>query len=289
MNIFVKKEFMKKSILITALILPAAFLIFSSNSAGPASSGNGIRNGGPLSNGTCGSCHSGGSGTTSINLSVVEKSNGNAANGIYKPGVVYTVTLSGNNANLAFFGFQVSAANAAQQQAGSFGNLGADKHSSNLSGLQIVEHNTTLSKVNGAYTVSFDWTAPAAGNGTVTLYGIINAVNNNDEGSGDKVSAPATISLNEQSTGIDDVENDRSVKLYPNPASDVLHIATDQRFKGNYNVRILDINGRVVYRDNALIVPSKDITISVKDLRTGLYFLRMDGEGQKISRSFTIK
>jgi hypothetical protein len=288
-DIFVKNESMKKSIIISAIILPGIFVLFSSNKSGPVSSGNGIRNGGPSSNGTCGSCHGGGAGTTTINISLAEKATGTAANGVYKPGVVYTVTLSGNNPNLPLFGFQLSAATTAHQQAGSFGNLGSDKHISNLSGLQIVEHSTSLAKINGAYAATFDWTAPVAGNGTVTFYGIINGVNNDNGTNGDKTSAPAAISLTEQSgqTSISNLEQNSDLKLYPNPASDVLHIRSESLASGKYDIRILDINGRAVFHSSERLNLSAGWNVSLKSLKPGIYFLRIEGNDQQIARTFS--
>jgi hypothetical protein len=288
-DIFVENTSMKKSIIISAIMLPGMFLIFSSNSSGPASSGNGIRNSGPGSNGTCGSCHGGGAGTTTINISLAEKATGTAANGVYKPGVVYTVTLSGNNPNLPFFGFQLSAATGANQQAGAFGNLGGNKHISNLSGLQIVEHSTNIAKVNGVYTATFDWTAPTAGKGTVTFYGIINGVNDDNGTNGDRTSAPAAISLTEQpgQTSINDMEQYHDLKLYPNPASDVLHIRSESIANGKYDIRILDINGRTVFNSSERLNFSAGWTVSLKSLKPGVYFLRVEGNGQKIARTFS--
>lgn len=282
---------MKKSIIISAILLPGMFLVFSSNSNGPASSGNGIRNGGPSSNGTCGSCHGGGAGTTTINISLAEKATGTAANGVYKPGVVYTVTLSGNNPNLPFFGFQLSAATASHQQAGAFGNLGSDKHISNLSSLQIVEHSTNIAKIGGNYVATFDWTAPAAGKGTVTFYGIINGVNDDNGTNGDKASAPATISLTEQpgQTSIDDLERYNDLKLYPNPALDVLHIRSESMASGKYDIRILDINGREIFYNSERLNLSTGWTIPVKSLKPGIYFLRIEGRDQQIIRTFSKK
>jgi hypothetical protein len=282
---------MKKSIIISAIMLPGMFLVFSSNTNGPASSGNGIRNNGPGSNGTCSSCHGGGAGTTTINISLTEKVTGTAANGIYKPGVVYTVTLSGNNPNLPFFGFQLSAATATNQQAGSFSNLGADKHISNLSSLQIVEHSTNIAKVNGSYLATFDWTAPAAGKGTVTFYGIINGVNDNNLTSGDKVSAPSAVSLTEQpgQTSIDDLGQYSDLKLYPNPASDVLQLRSESMGNGKYDIRILDINGREVFYNSERLNFSAGWNVSLKSFKPGIYFLRIEGNGQKLSRTFSKK
>jgi hypothetical protein len=282
---------MKKSIIISAIMLPGIFLVFSSNSNGPASSGNGIRNNGPGSNGTCSSCHGGGAGTTTINISLTEKATGTAANGIYKPGVVYTVTLSGNNPNLPFFGFQLSAATATNLQAGSFSNLGTDKHISNLSSLQIVEHSTNIAKVNGSYLATFDWTAPVAGKGTVTFYGIINGVNDNNLTDGDKVSAPSAVSFTEQpgQTSIDDMEQYHDLKLYPNPVSDVLQLRSESMGSGKYDIRILDINGRVVFYNSERLNLSAGWNVSLKSFKPGIYFLRIEGNGLKIARSFSKK
>lgn len=280
---------MKKSIIISAIMLPGIFILFSSNSNGPASSGNGIRNNGPGTNGTCGSCHGGGAGTTTINISLAEKATGTAANGVYKPGVVYTVTLSGNNPNLPFFGFQLSAATATNQQAGAFGNLGADKHISNLSSLQIVEHSTNIAKINGAYVATFDWTAPAAGKGTVTFYGIINGVNDDNGTNGDRTSAPAAISLTEHpgQTAIDDLDQYNDLKLYPNPATDALHIRSESIANGKYDIRILDINGRTVFYNSERLNFSAGWAVSLKSLKPGVYFLRVEGSGQQIARTFS--
>ncbi|MFA6056852.1 MAG: choice-of-anchor V domain-containing protein [Taibaiella sp.] len=280
---------MKKSIIISAIMLPGIFILFSSNSNGPGSSGNGIRNNGPGSIGTCASCHGGGAGTTTINIALAEKATGTAANGVYKPGVVYTVTLSGNNPNLPFFGFQLSAATAANQQAGSFANLGGNKHISNLSGLQIVEHSTNIAKVNGAYTATFDWTAPVAGKGTVTFYGIINGVNDDNGTNGDRTSAPAAINLTEQpgQTAIHDLEQYSDLKLYPNPVAEVLHIRSESIANGKYDIRILDINGRAVFGSSERLNFAAGWTVSLKSLKPGIYFLRIEGSGQQIARTFS--
>jgi hypothetical protein len=288
---FVKKNFMKKSILISALILPASFIIFSSNSNGPAQSGNGIRNGGPSSNGTCGSCHGGGSGTTTINMALVEKATGTPANGMYMPSTTYTVTISGNNPNLPLFGFQMSAATASNQQGGLFANPGANKHISMLSGLQIVEHSSSLSKTNGNYETSFDWTAPAAGKGTITFYGIINGVNNDDDITGDKPSTPSTLSLTEHgaTTSITDYDLSSGIRLYPNPTSVSLNISSEKLQSGMYAVSILDMNGKLVWQGKRNIDPAKAATIPVDFLSSGIYALRLEGNNKKVVLTFAKK
>lgn len=279
---------MKKSVLICSFLLGGLYLTLSSNSAGPASAGNGIRNGGPNATGTCASCHSGGSGSTTITIDLKEKASGAAADGRYKPGVVYTVTLSGNNPNLAFFGFQLTAARSNSQQAGSFGNLGADKHISNLSGLQVVEHSTSLAKTGGQYQASFDWTAPAAGNGTVTFYGIINGVNNDGSIGGDRSSTPATLALTEaQGTAISTLDLGSELQCWPNPARDVVHFRSATAGKGKYQVRVLDMTGRTLLQQAYTQAGgSLEIQVAVATLPAGNYLLELSSGNKALYRRF---
>jgi hypothetical protein len=280
---------MKRSIIIIPVVLLGLYLSLSSNSAGPASSGSGIRNGGPGTNGNCGSCHSGGAGTTTMAISLKEKASGTAAGGVYKPGTVYTVTLSGNNTNLAFFGFQLTATGPGNAQAGVFSNMGAGKHAVPLGGLQVAEHATTLPKTNGSYLAEFDWTAPAAGTGTVTFYGIINGVNDDDGTGGDRASAPINITLAELAgpTAIGDVNPEEGWTVYPNPVTDKLHITAAT---GNYEFQVYDLAGhQVIKEQQKMTTASKGMALNVVSLKPGLYFLLVSGTGQRIQRSFVKK
>jgi len=280
---------MKKPMLIALLLGSGLYITLSSNSAGPASSGNGIRNGGPGSNGTCASCHGGGSGTTGIALSLKEKASGNPANGGYKPGTVYTVTLSGSHPQLPFFGFQLSAVRSNHQQAGSFANMGDNKHISILSGLQVVEHSTSLPAVNGNYEASFDWTAPPGGSGTVTFHAILNGVNNDHTINGDRASAPLSLSLTEEgSTAIASLTAERDLQLFPNPTTGILHIRSRAADKGAYMLSITDMQGkRVAYRDYEVQAAMLDITLPLDGIAPGMYLMQLSHEGKAIRRHFS--
>lgn len=78
-------------------------------------------------------------------------------------------------------------------------------------------------------------------------------------------------------TGINSVTKNNSVKIYPNPANDVVHIVRTTK-----NIAILTMI-------NALgqIVLSKELTkesesISISELPSGIYFLNIDGSVKKI-------
>jgi hypothetical protein len=279
---------MKRSFIILPVILAGLYFSLSSNSSGPASAGNGIRNGGPGTNGNCSSCHVGGAGTTTMTIALKEKNGGAAANGKYKPGTVYTVTISGNNANLAFFGFQLTAATGSNQQAGSFGNFGSNKHAVVIGGLQVVEHSTNIAKTNGNYLAEFEWTAPAAGTGTVTLYGIINGVNGDNTTNGDKTSAPVNLSLTETAppTSIKDLAQINDLRLYPNPATNKLFISSDKVTPGNYYVAVYDMAGRLVLQQEEHFNGSLQVSLSLDQLHAGSYILQVKGKEQAAVRAF---
>ena len=59
----------------------------------------------------------------------------------------------------------------------------------------------------------------------------------------------------------------KSLKIYPNPAKDVLTIVTDANTEG---VSIFNINGRLV-----LSVVDKSQNINIQKLASGVYFVRM--------------
>ena len=59
----------------------------------------------------------------------------------------------------------------------------------------------------------------------------------------------------------------KSLKIYPNPAKDVLTILTDANTEG---VSIFDINGRLV-----LSVVDKSQNVNIQNLASGVYFVRM--------------
>jgi hypothetical protein len=277
---------MKRPLIIFSTVLCGLYVLLSSNAAGPATAGNGIRNGAPGSNGTCSACHGGGAGTTTAAIALKEKATGTAANGVYKPGMVYTVTISGNNSNLAFFGFQVTAVKGTAQ-AGTFSNMGPDKHIANISGLQLVEHSTSLAKTNGQYEASFDWTAPAAGTGTVTFNGIINGVNKDNNTGGDRASSIVSLNLTEQSaTGIAEATYWKRLKVFPQPAVHTLHISNEGIREGDYILTVYDLNGKALWQSKYRTQNNRMLTeVPLQQLAAGTYFLNIKGESQ-VTRMF---
>jgi hypothetical protein len=65
-----------------------------------------------------------------------------------------------------------------------------------------------------------------------------------------------------------------NIKVYPNPASDVVNISFEEPLEGEINVSILDSQGKLVKKDmiEAAITEKQ---INLQELPAGVYYLRM--------------
>jgi hypothetical protein len=75
--------------------------------------------------------------------------------------------------------------------------------------------------------------------------------------------------------------SDVSLKVYPNPATNMLHITSDtQQFN---TVEIVDLNGRLI---KSLEVADNNLTTDIQDLKPGLYILNISNAETTVSRKF---
>ncbi len=275
---------MKRILLLTATS-GLLYLTLSSNSVGPAAMGLNAT-GSPGSSSSCGGCHGGGPGTTAAALQIRKLSTG--PNGPivtqYMPDTNYIVKVVGNHATLTHFGFQLTALKTANTNAGTFSNLPGTVHSSTVGNKLIVEHATQLAKTNNQFEATFNWKAPASGTGTVTFYGIINAVNNNSQVGGDKPSPPFTIALSETTpASVGNVEQLMRVEVYPNPVTTQLNVKTGNIEKGTYALSAYDLNGKQIFHTTLTITNAgQEASINTVDWASGIYHIQLSkGEIKK--------
>jgi hypothetical protein len=276
---------MKKRILLFTLVAGISFAIFTSESEGPgnfqydcsgadANSGSGNPTG---CSATGSACHgSVGASTPGITLVLeldsagVVSSSTTSGTGHYKPGYTYTVKITGTNntttTNLSKWGFQVAAtkgatAATAPVNAGTFQSTGlpagvqylAAPGTSSTFYANVMEHDVRLSPTSGTggagtiYSTSFTWTAPAAGTGTVSLFGALNAVNNNGGADAGDLWNTAHLVLNEQSsTSVANVLDNITVIAFPNPFVGNLQLHMENAAEGTYGVQVFGLNGKMV-------------------------------------------
>lgn len=263
---------MKKKALLFSLIAGMGYVILSSSSSGPINGGAGNLTGAKGSTASCGGCHSGGSGTPTLNIRV------DTAGGVevtkYTPGKTYTVTVTGSHSSLTNFGFQytaVSGTGAAQINAGTFSALASQTASRTASSLNIIEHTSTIS---GSLSKSFTWTAPATAVGNVTMYLTVNAVNGNGNTGGDiSGSVNKVLTAYAAPSTVADITNEISINAFPNPTTSVLNIQATNIF-GNYNVEAFDFMGRSVMNTTVNGIA----TISTANWAAGVYNVVVTGE-----------
>tara|TARA_R110002096_G_scaffold386418_3_gene580513 strand:+ start:73376 stop:78349 length:4974 start_codon:yes stop_codon:yes gene_type:complete len=84
--------------------------------------------------------------------------------------------------------------------------------------------------------------------------------------------------------GISIIENqyEAKVQVFPNPSNGVFSVVLNSK-NTEYNVEIVDLSGKLVYKREALIT-GDDHKIDLGDKASGVYTLRITGEGLNITR-----
>lgn len=81
--------------------------------------------------------------------------------------------------------------------------------------------------------------------------------------------------------GISDMKSgtmDAGFIVYPNPVTDIISVAFDEKPLADVDAVILDIQGKEVRKTR---ISSYDCRITVGDLPTGIYFLQIGGKIKK--------
>ncbi len=79
------------------------------------------------------------------------------------------------------------------------------------------------------------------------------------------------------------------MELYPNPTSEKLNIVADYGVIANANVRIFDINGRLIYNNSTLFVNNGKGAIDVSSFSSGVYVLKVEKSGKTNTYKFIKK
>ena len=97
-------------------------------------------------------------------------------------------------------------------------------------------------------------------------------------------SACLLLTYDATATGIVNNSHLKFVKVFPNPAKDILKLAFNtEKVYNNSEIQISDLNGRIVYTE---AVDTKDglIAINIEKLPQGIYICNLVGDGVTIAR-----
>lgn len=163
-------------------------------SGGAAANGLGDRTGSPNSSATCASCHSGGSFNPTMTIEVKDALSNPVTS--YIPGNTYTVeyTVVAGSGTPQGYGMQSVILNSSNTNSGNMVTANTtNSQITNAGGFQYLEHQGF--QAGGFFSV--DWTAPSAGTGPVSIFGISLAVNGSGNTAGDQVTPTQVFSLTE--------------------------------------------------------------------------------------------
>jgi uncharacterized protein YjdB len=214
---------MKKKFILLSLIGGFCYVVLSGNASGPALM-SGVDGTGASGAASCnGVCHTSTAGTSIVTaVQLIDASTMGVATA-YTPGGSYFIRVSANNTSssttalLPRFGFQVSAVKTSTTtNVGTLSAIAGTHTATSSTGINLVEHSSAIVATTGSggpgttYSKDIPWTAPVAGTGSVTLRGIINAVNFNSASSGD-ISNASSVTVTEGVAGVAPITGTASV------------------------------------------------------------------------------
>ncbi|MCH2021280.1 MAG: T9SS type A sorting domain-containing protein [Saprospiraceae bacterium] len=265
---------MKFKFLSIVTLLMSGMLILQSVSTGRAASGGQDRTGAPGSLGTCDACHSSQGVFTNPQISVdVKDLSGNSVT-TYSPGVTYTLEFTVTSGGTPFgYGMQAVVLDSGNNNIGDM--ITTSTLNTQLAtisnGREFVEHQG----ISNSGIFKTTWLAPSAGAGNVTIYGIGIAVNGSAT-NGDNTSTTTQFTLTESLVSEINklVDNDLNYQLYPNPSDGNLFLK-NIGISGEVKINISDIQGNIVLNKFLYIIKDEVVSLSLKNIVQGLYFVQI--------------
>ncbi|MEO1262300.1 MAG: choice-of-anchor V domain-containing protein [Bacteroidota bacterium] len=267
-------------------ILALLYVGLQSRSAGPAGVlGFGVTGapGSVGSDGTCGNvgCHFQGDFSPTASIQLLDGSDEVTE---YIPGKAYTVRVSivAGDGTPSSYGFQAVPLDDSESQAGTWSDIGSGQQAVSVGTREYLEHSNS-SQNN---TFESEWTAPELGTGDVTFYAAGIAANNNGTSTGDGTANTSLVISESPVNSISGANGDiADFDIFPNPVKETLNLDINSRITGDFEVRILDVVGRVVTTTNSISLQSgQQVTsLSVGNLTPGLYIVQLAGEDHQVA------
>jgi hypothetical protein len=256
-----------------ALIAAVPFLISSEN--GVAEDQNKDRTGAPGSNATsCNqtNCHDDGQFSPQISFKLMDAT-GTTQVLEYIGGETYQVRFTVNSAGASVHGFQATALNEANTNAGVFDMPGNFVQLEAVNGRHIIEH----SDPNPSSQFVSEWTAPMEGTGDVTFYAAGVAGNGNGFASGDGFAGKIAVSIPELSNAIGEASLSFNALVHNKQAL----------LKNNLPgiLRIYTQTGRLVLNSR---VAAGQSALSLDAFSRGVYVLDFQSDNDRVSQQVVI-
>lgn len=240
---------------------------------------------------TCQSCHNTSSSIqVSVDIEVRDDAGSVVTEYISETTYDVKVTINTLSGSPSAFGFQLLCLDAPLNVPGNnwdaFSNAASNvRIATATNGRQYAEHKGP----SNSNEFMVQWTAPAAGSGTITLYSCGNGVNLNDSSSGDRAACSQLQLTEGESTAVEDFAEAVSLNIFPNPVDDVLNVAINSQESGSFDLQIYNLLGQMVKAEKLdLQTGNQQKSINLSDLTEGTYFLQLSN-GEKLTSRKVVK
>ena len=89
----------------------------------------------------------------------------------------------------------------------------------------------------------------------------------------------------ESSLSAEELSIQSNIRVFPNPTTYMVNVDLSQLYKGEYQLYLMDLNGKVVYHKTTI---EKSIQIDMSNYKTGAYGLKVQTNGSKKIEVFQI-
>jgi hypothetical protein len=267
---------MKKSLL---LVLAGLLVCILPSFNKKLSSSGEIGTAGAPGEGTCTGCHSGGAAGTSISITAVPA----FSNNNYMPGQTYTVTITVSHSTQPAFGFDCEILTSSNANAGTMSNAGSGMQFANAGSKKNATH-TSPKSGSGSASWTFQWTAPNSGNSIFYVSG--NAVNLNNNFTGDSPTNTSMVLTPISTTNIKDLSPDMSeLRVFPNPSADICSVSYQISQDQQITINLFELSGKLVKNlvDEKQNAGSHTNIVDLKGVAKGVYFVKISSEGNMIA------
>ncbi|MDT8308786.1 MAG: T9SS type A sorting domain-containing protein [Bacteroidales bacterium] len=204
------------------------------------------------------------------------------ANG-YQYAVPYTIKLKIKKAGCVKFGFQTTCEDLNGEKQGTPASTNANVQ---VVGTFYSSHTAAGTAQADSAEWTYQWTSPNSNRGKLTFYGAFIAANSNSQHSGDIVYISEYYVVANETIGMaEKTNNGKTYFLFPNPASDEIHISFLKQCN-DIRLQIMNLSGAVV---KEVVWGNTDaLTVDVSDVAPGTYILSVNTYDDSFARKLII-
>lgn len=90
-------------------------------------------------------------------------------------------------------------------------------------------------------------------------------------------------------SGIAQLSLEHAIKLYPNPASELINLAFELNEERNVSISLYNILGETVFELSEVALKKQVFNVNVSDFSKGVYFVRIQSENESVTKKITIE